>query len=89
MRLDTKYFVPFILGIGLIGMLAIIWSTFRFNSKQLETFNSKLSTEFRDYSEQELLVLQSGVWAEGLDSLRFSSIQQDGLIVLFSARWSE
>jgi len=89
MRLDTKYFVPFIIGIGLIGMLAIIWSTFRFNSKQLETFNSKLSTEFREYSEQELLVLQPGVWAEGLDSLRFSSIQQDGLLVLFSARWSE
>ena len=89
MRLDTKYFVPFVIGIATIGILAIVWSSFRFNSKQLQTFNSELSTQFEAYTNQALPVLQQGVWAEGLDSLRFSELDTEALLVLFSARWSE
>lgn len=89
MRLDTKYFVPFVIGIAMIGILAIVWSSFRFNSKQLQTFNSELSTQFEAYANQALPVLQQGIWAQGRDSLRFSDLDAEAFLVLFSARWSE
>ena len=89
MRLDSKQFVPFVLVIAFIGLVAIVFSSFNFNSKQLETFNSGLQEGTDQFLEAHVPVLQTGFLEQEMDSVQMASFVDEPIIMLFAARWSD
>ena len=88
MRLDSKQFVPFVLVIAFIGLVAIVFSSFNFNSKQLETFNSGLQEGTDQFLEAHVSVLQTGFLEQEMDSVQMATFTDEPIIMLFAARWS-
>lgn len=89
MRLDSKQFVPFVLVIAFIGLVAIVFSSFNFNSKQLETFNSGLLEGTSQFLEAHVSVLQTGFLEQERDSVQMATLLDGPIIILFAARWSD
>jgi hypothetical protein len=89
MRLDSKQFVPFVLVIAFIGLVAIVFSSFNFNSKQLETFNSGLQEGTDQFLEAHVPVLQTGFLEQEMDSVQMATFADEPIIMLFAARWSD
>jgi len=89
MRLDSKQFVPFVLVIAFIGLVAIVFSSFNFNSKQLETFNSGLQKGTDKFLEAHVSVLQTGFLEQERDSVQIATFSDGPIIMLFAARWSD
>ena len=89
MRLDSKQFVPFVLVIAFIGLVAIVFSSFNFNSKQLETFNSGLQEGTDQFLEAHVPVLQTGFLEQEMDSVQMATLLDGPIIILFAARWSD
>ena len=82
MKLDQKYFIPF-MGIGaIITMIFIVYASFEFKLEQEENFrdnvnhSESLTTDFHPY------VLSD-------DSISLSELVGDKLIILFWASWSD
>ena len=89
MRLDSKQFVPFVLVIAFIGLVAIVFSSFNFNSKQLETFNRGLLNGTDQFLEAHVSVLQTGFLEQEMDSIQMARFIDEPIIMLFAARWSD
>ena len=89
MKLDSKQFVPFVLVIAFIGLVAIIFFSFNFNSRQLETFNSILQEKTDSFLVEYVSVLQNGFLDQETDSLQLVSLSDQSIILLFAARWSD
>lgn len=89
MRLDSKQFVPFVLVIAFISLVAIVFSSFNFNSKQLKTFNSGLLEGTDQFLEAHVSVLQTGFLEQEMDSVQMASFIEEPIIMLFAARWSD
>lgn len=89
MRLDSKQFVPFVLVIAFIGLVAIVFSSFNFNSKQLETFNSGLQEGTDQFLEAHVPILQTGFLEQEMDSVQMATFADEPIIMLFAARWSD
>ena len=89
MKLDSKQFVPFVLVIAFIGLVAIVFSSFNFNSKQLETFSKGLQEGTEMFLGEYVTVLQTGFMDEKTDSLQLESLSDESILLLFAARWSE
>lgn len=78
LRLDNKYFVPFIAGVAFLGFVAIGWFTFSYSVGQHDTFAQTLSQQPK-WSHR--------AFAQGRDSLRVSDLSGRSVIV-FWAEWS-
>lgn len=89
MRLDSKQFVPFVLVLAFIGLVAIVFSSFNFNSKQLETFNSGLQEGTDQFLGTYVSVLQTGFLEQEIDSVQMATFIDEPIIILFAARWSD
>ena len=89
MKLDSKQFVPFVLVIAFIGLVAIVFSSFNFNAKQLETFSEGLQEGTEMFLGEYVTVLYTGFMDEKTDSLQLESLSDESILLLFAARWSE
>ena len=82
MKLDSKQFVPFVLVIAFIGLVAIVFSSFNFNSKQLETFSKGLQEGTEMFLGEYVTVLQTGFMDEKTDSLQLESLSDESILLL-------
>lgn len=82
MKLDQKYFVPFILVCAAFTMLFIVISSFNFTERRQERFT--------EYTEQygELLT-KSHPFINKTDSLKLEELKGTQTLVLFWSSWSE
>jgi hypothetical protein len=82
MKLEQKYFVPFMIVVALITMVVIVLSSFNFKAQQEE--------DFRKYtaSYDSLLTLPIP-YLTNTDSLRLEALKGDPSIVVFWASWSD
>ena len=82
MKLEQKYFAPFI-GIGaIITMLFIVYASFNFKTEQEENF--RMNT-----MGHESLLVQPHPYLSHTDSLRLAELSGKRVIVLFWSSWSE
>lgn len=82
MRLDQKYFVPFILVCAAFTMLFIVISSFNFTERRQERFT--------DYTQQySELLTKNHPYINKSDSLRLGDLKGKQTLVLFWASWSE
>ena len=89
MKLDSKQFVPFVLVIAFLGLVTIVFFSFNFNSRQLETFNRILQEKNDLFLVEYVSVLQNGFLDQETDSLQLISLSDQSIILLFAARWSD
>ncbi len=82
MKLDQKYFVPFILVCAAFTMLFIVISSFNFTEQRQERF-----TEYTMGYEE--LLTKSHPYINKSDSLKLGDLQGSQTVVLFWASWSE
>lgn len=82
MKLDQKYFVPFILVCAAFTMLFIVISSFNFTERRQDRFT--------EYTEQygELLT-KSHPFINKTDSLKLEDLKGTQTLVLFWSSWSE
>jgi hypothetical protein len=82
MKLDQKYFAPFI-GIGaVITMIFIVYTSFNFKAEQEENFRTNTQ-------EFETLLTDPHPYLSLGDSLRLAELSGKRVIVLFWSSWSE
>lgn len=81
MRLDQKYFIPFLLICAALTAIVIALSSLNYASNQRETFREEI--EEIDISEWKLYHYESG------DSLSISQFEGSPVIVHFWSTWSE
>jgi len=82
MKLDQKYFAPFI-GIGaIITMVFIVFASFNFKNEQEENFRANTSS-------YEALLTEPHPYISHSDSLRLVELTGKKVIVLFWASWSD
>lgn len=82
MRLKQKQFIPFMIGIGLISMIAIVFSSFRFQSQQQADFRENVATA-------DSLSTYAMRMIEGNDSTSVSQQIGREVLVVFWASWSD
>ncbi len=82
MRLDQKYFVPFILVCAAFTMLFIVISSFNFTEQRQERFTDYT----REYDE---LLTKTHPYINKSDSLRLGDMKGKQTMVLFWSSWSE
>ncbi|MBO6523959.1 MAG: hypothetical protein JJ971_09045 [Balneolaceae bacterium] len=82
MRLDQKYFVPFILVCAAFTMLFIVISSFNFTERRQERFTDYT----RQYNE---LLTKNHPYINKSDSLRLGDLKGNQVLVLFWASWSD
>ena len=82
MRLKQEQFVPFMISIGVITMLVIVYSSFHFNSKQHERFRENL------VQSDSLTTTYMRLIGEP-DSVRISDLKGKKSVLVFWASWSE
>ncbi len=82
MRLDQKYFVPFILVCAAFTLLFIVISSFNFTERRQERF-----TEYT--MQYDALLTKTHPYIDKSDSLRLGDIKGKEILVLFWASWSE
>lgn len=81
MRLDQKYFVPFLLICAALTAIVIVIGSLNYVSNQKETFREKI--EETDLSEWKLYHYESG------DSISVSQFQGSPIIIHFWSTWSD
>ncbi|WP_340106423.1 TlpA family protein disulfide reductase [Rhodohalobacter sp. 8-1] len=81
MRLDQKYFIPFLLICAALTAIVIFLSSLNYASNQRETFREEI--EEASISEWKLYHYASG------DSLSFSQFKGSTVIVHFWSTWSD
>lgn len=81
MRLDQKYFVPFLLICAALTAIVIVLSSLNYASNQRETFREEI--EQTNISEWKLYHYTSG------DSLSLSQFEGSPVIVHFWSTWSD
>ncbi|MGN8225059.1 TlpA family protein disulfide reductase [Gracilimonas sp. BCB1] len=82
MRLEQKQFVPFMIGVAVITMLVIVFSSFNFERKQRTRFNENIATS-DSLKTMPLRVLNSS------DSTSIAEQQGNSTLLVFWASWSE
>ena len=82
MKLDQKYFVPFMLVGAIITMIFIVYASFNFKAKQEANFRNNVS-EFETLMTDMHPVLASE------DSLNFNELAGKKVVLVFWASWSE
>lgn len=82
MKLEQKYFVPFMAVGALLTMIFIVYSSFNFKENQARRF-----TEYTAQYDSLLVLPNPYVIQE--DSLRLEELQGSETVVLFWATWSE
>lgn len=82
MKLDQKYFVPFMLVVALLTIVVIIYSSFSFKERQDERF-MQYAIEY-----DSLLTLPNPLILKD-DSLRLGELQGSESVLLFWASWSD
>lgn len=82
MRLKQEQFVPFMISIGVITMLVIVYSSFHFNNKQHERFRQNLV-------ESDSLTIKKMRLIGEPDSVRISDLKGNKSVLVFWASWSE
>lgn len=82
MKLDQKYFVPFMGISAVITMIFIVFASFDFKAEQVENFKQNT----RSY---EQLLTETHPLINEPDSLRLGELNGSKTIVLFWASWSE
>lgn len=82
MKLDQKYFAPFI-GIGaIITMMFIVYASFNFKEEQEQNFRENTQ-------EYDQLLTEAHPYISHGDSLRLAELTGKRVIVLFWASWSD
>lgn len=81
MKLDQKYFVPFLLICAALTGIVIVLSTLNYASNQRETFREEI--ENTELSEWKLYHYESG------DSLSLSRFEGSPMILHFWSTWSD
>lgn len=82
MRLKQEQFVPFMIVVGILTMLIIIYSSFRFNTKQHQVFEENLA------ESDSLTTLKMRVVGEG-DSVNVADLKGNTSMLVFWASWSD
>ncbi|MAL16206.1 MAG: hypothetical protein CL670_11495 [Balneola sp.] len=82
MRLEQKQFVPFMVGIAIITMLVIIYSSFNFQRKQQTRFQENVAT-----SDSLLTMPLLSIFENGSQSV--ADQKGSETIVVFWASWSD
>lgn len=82
MKLEQKYFVPFMIVVAVITMVVIVISSFNFKEQQEE--------DFRDFtSSYDSLLTLPIPYLVSDDSLRLGEIRTGKTILVFWASWSD
>ncbi|MDZ7806694.1 MAG: hypothetical protein U5K71_06230 [Gracilimonas sp.] len=82
MRLKQEQFVPFMITVGVITLVIIIYSSFHFNNKRQERFRENLV-------ESDSLTLKYMRMIGEADSVRISDLKGKKSVMVFWASWSE
>lgn len=82
MRLKQEQFVPFMISIGVITMLVIIYSSFHFKNKQQQRFKENL-VESDSLTTKYMRVIGAS------DSVSISDLKGNRSVLVFWASWSE
>lgn len=82
MRLKQEQFVPFMIAVGFLTMIIIIWSSFSFTNKQHRQFQENLA------ESDSLTTMKMRVVGEG-DSVKVSDFKGNKSLVVFWASWSD
>ncbi len=82
MRLKQKQFVPFIIGVALISMMIIAYSSYRFKGKTQRIFQEKL------VESDSLLIMPLRAFLEG-DSVTIAQQKGKNTVMVFWASWSD
>lgn len=82
MRLEQKYFIPFMLVTAVITMIVIVISSFRHNQKLHDLFQESLA-------ESDSLLIEPLTIIGENDSLKLNNFQGNPTILVFWASWSD
>ncbi|MAO64570.1 MAG: hypothetical protein CL666_06195 [Balneola sp.] len=82
MRLKQEQFVPFMIVVGILTMIIIIYSSFRFNTKQHEQFKENLA------ESDSLITMNMRVVRES-DSVNVADLKGNTSLLVFWASWSD
>jgi thiol-disulfide isomerase/thioredoxin len=82
MRLEQKYFIPFILGGAVITMIFIVFSSFNFKQQQENRF-ARFTTEY------DSLLIVNHPQLTVSDSVSLGDYNDKPLLVVFWASWSD
>jgi thiol-disulfide isomerase/thioredoxin len=82
MRLEQKQFVPFMIAVGFLTIIIIIWSSFNFTNKQHRQFQKNL-IESDSLTTMKMRIVGTG------DSVSVSSLEGNKSLVVFWASWSD
>lgn len=82
MRLKQEQFVPFMIAVGFLTMIIIIWSSFSFTNKQHQQFKENLA------KSDSLTIMKMRIVGEG-DSVKISDFKGNKSLVVFWASWSD
>lgn len=82
MKLDQKYFVPFMLVVAVVTMVVIVFSSFNFQSNQEKEFAEKTSQYSELLTDYHPFVVQK-------DSISLQQLNGDKVAVVFWASWSD
>ena len=82
MRLKQEQFVPFMIVVGILTMIIIIYSSFRFNTKQHEQFKENLA------ESDSLITMNMRVVGES-DSVNVADLKGNTSLLVFWASWSD
>lgn len=82
MKLDQKYFIPFMLVVAIATMFVIVYSSFSFQQQQRERF-----TEFT--LGYDSLLTKNHPYINQPDSVRLEDFSGSPILLVFWATWSE
>lgn len=82
MKLDQKYFIPFMVTVALFTMLFIVFTSFNFKQQQQERF-----TEFT--LAYDSLLTKNHPFINQNDSLRLGDLSGSQILLVFWSSWSD
>lgn len=82
MRLKQEQFVPFMIAVGFLTMIIIVWSSFSFTNKQYRMFEENL-VESDSLTTMNMRVVGVG------DSVSVADMKGNSSLLVFWASWSE
>lgn len=82
MKLDQKYFIPFMVIVAIFTMIFMVISSFNFKERQKEQFTSYTL-------KYDSLLTKSHPYLEKQDSLKLGDLTEKNTILVFWSSWSE
>ncbi|MDR9417336.1 TlpA family protein disulfide reductase [Gracilimonas sp.] len=82
MRLKQEQFVPFMIAVGFLTMIIIVWSSFSFTNKQYRVFEENL-VEADSLTTMNMRIVGAG------DSVGVEDLKGQKTILVFWASWSD